>query len=186
MGIIDQFSKAATQAVDRARFETEKFRRTNRLQSELTSLKQQLDHKLLDLGNRTHELYYAGQIQPALFADLVVEIDRLRSDVARKQEELRIAQEEVFVEPPEPEPQSPDQAAAQSRSVPIQDPADSLPRFKNQATSSQSPAGTEKPPNAAPASGTARKTCPACSFQMPAQAVFCPNCGFRVGTTPLT
>jgi hypothetical protein len=174
MGFLDQFGKTAGQIVDRARFEAEKFQKTSRIQGELSDIKHQRDQILIELGQRVHDLYHAGQVQASSVADLVQRVDQLRGEVIRKEDELRQAQAEVFVEPAQPAPgevaPSPGGEEAPSSST--------TPSFKGQhatqpdAPSAPTPPGTQ----------TETRTCPACSYQMPAKAVYCPNCGFRVGT----
>jgi hypothetical protein len=176
MGFLDQFGKAAGQVVDRARFEAEKFQKTSRIQGELSDIKQQLDQVLIELGQRTHDLYHAGQMQSTSVADLVQQVDRLRGEVIGKEDELRQAQAETYVEPTPPPPGEtpPPSGAEEANTAP--------PTFK----------GQYEPPPSAPAAPAVQpapeqpdtRTCPACSFQMPAKAVYCPNCGFRVGSSP--
>lgn len=161
MGFLDQISRTISQGVDRAKFEAEKFQKTTRVQGELSDLKRQLDEKMIELGQRAYELHRAGQITAPSIADLAHRVDQLRSGVVIKEEELRLAQAETFVEmAPAPPPQ-----------------AQSIPITQEPAPPPQAPSSAP-PPAAAPTT----RTCPACSFQMPGTAVFCPNCGFRVGS----
>jgi len=177
MGFLDQFGKAAGQVVDRARFEAEKFQKTSRIQGELSDIKQQHDQVLIELGQRTRDLYHAGQIPLGSVAELVQQVDRLHGEVIGKEDELRQAQAEAYVEPTPPPP-----GEATPPSGGAEEPSTAPPTFKGQY---------ETPPSA-PAAPAAQpepeqpdtRTCPACSFQMPAKAVYCPNCGFRVGSSP--
>jgi hypothetical protein len=183
MRFLDQFGKAANHMIDRARFEAEKFQKTSRIQSELGEVKQQLDAQWIEMGQRAYDLYRTGNMQTASFTDLVQEIDRLRVEITKKEDELRIAQADNYIEPEVP----PDQ---QARPVPVeQGPPPPPPSFKGQQTPQQ-PAQQAPQRTAPPAqqdnTATDKKICPACSFQMPNHAVFCPNCGFRVGTTHLS
>jgi hypothetical protein len=150
MGFLDQISKQITQGVDRAKFEAEKFQKTTRLQGETNELRRQIDTKLGELGQRAYELQRAGQINSASLAELANAIDQMRSSLVGKEEELKQAQAEVFVEPP-PVVETPPPTAQQ---VPI-----------------------SYEPTPQPA---ASKICGVCNFQMPASAMFCPNCGTRV------
>ncbi len=178
MRFLDQFGKVASQAADaaaqameRARFEAEKFHKTSRIQAELDDCKRQLDAKLIELGQRTYELYRTGHISPASVADLAHAVDQLRIDVTRKEDELRIAHAHVYVEPVT----TATPPAGSAQSVPIQD---------ESAASATATAGQQAPPPAqpaAPAAAPGKKKCPSCGFEMPAHAVFCPNCGFRLG-----
>lgn len=158
MGFLDNISKSITQGVDRAKFEADKFQKTTRLQGEINDLQRQIDTKRAELGDRAMELYKAGQIQSPTLADIVKALDGLRSSVTLKEEELKTAQALVFVEPP-PAP-TPPPAAAPTPAAPTPAQPTSAP-----ATSGQSVAVS--------------KLCTNCQFQMPATALFCPNCGAR-------
>lgn len=158
MSLLDQISKTISQGMDRAKFEAEKFQKTSQLQGEVYNLKKQLDSKLIELGQRAYDLQRAGQINIPSVADMARVIDQVRAEMIGKEEELKAAQAETFEGPPSA-PVSP------AQSVPIGD----------DDTSTQE---AQSPP---PSATAGSKTCPACSFQMPLHAVFCPNCGFRVG-----
>ncbi len=196
MRFFDQVGKAATnvadaaqQAMDRARFEAEKFQKTSRIQGELSELKQQLDQHYRELGQRTHELYRTGQIQTASVSDLISQIEQVQIDVTRKEDELRIAQAEARVESTPSAAPTGTTDDPTARPVPIQDtPAAQPPTFRGQQTATEQ-TGTPPPAvgmPAAPDAAAGKKGCPACGFQMPMHAVFCPNCGFRVGTAHLS
>ena len=161
MGFLDNISKSITQGVDRAKFEAEKFQKTTRLQGEVNEFRRQMDGKLAELGQKAYELQRAGQIQSASIAELATAVDQLRSALVVKEEELKQTQAEVFVEPPP----APGQAPAQAQQVPISYDAPAQP------------AQPVQPPP--PTTGT--KGCGVCGFVMPTTAMFCPNCGTRVG-----
>jgi hypothetical protein len=151
MGFLDNLTKSISQGVDRAKFEAEKFQRTNRLQGEINDLLRQIDAGRAELGDRALELYKAGQIQSPTLADLVKSLEALRSSVTLKEEELKSAQADGFVEP----------APAPSAAPP--------------------PAPAATPPAATGQPVAVTKSCANCQFQMPAAAMFCPNCGARQG-----
>ncbi|MFV9503060.1 MAG: zinc ribbon domain-containing protein [Oscillochloridaceae bacterium umkhey_bin13] len=153
MKFLDQLGRQINQSVDRAKFEAEKFQKTTRLQGEANDLRRDIDGKLNELGQRAFELLRAGQINSATLAELANSIDQLRSSLIVKEEELKEAQAEVFVEPPPPP-----QATPSVQQVPISD--ESAP--------------VTPPP-------VTQKICGVCNFQMPSTALFCPNCGTRVG-----
>lgn len=159
MGFLDNLSKSISQGVDRAKFEAEKFQKTTRLQGEVNEFRRQVDAKLGELGQKAYELQRAGQIQSASLAELAAAVDQLRSTLVVKEEELKQAQTEVFIEPP---PVAGAPPPTQAQSVPI---------------SYDAPAQPVQPPPAP--SGT--KSCGVCGFTMPTTAMFCPNCGTRVG-----
>lgn len=156
MGFLDELSRKLSEGVDRARFEAEKFQRVTAIQGELSNLRRQVDAKRLEFGDRAIELLKAGAIQSPTLAALLREIEALQASLTLKEEELRHVQGQVFIEPA---------PAPRAQHVPVSvDP----PR----------PATPEPPPLQPVAGG---KVCPSCGFQMPQTAVFCPNCGLRVG-----
>ncbi|MEI6777953.1 MAG: zinc ribbon domain-containing protein [Chloroflexales bacterium] len=150
MGFLDQIGKTLTQGVDRAKFEAEKFQKTTRLQGEVNEFRHQLDAKLMELGQRAYDLQRAGQISAPSISEMASAIDQLRATVVAKEEELKLAQSDVFVEPT---PSS----HAPSQSVPV----------------------TYEMPSAVPTQASTTKACAGCGFQMPATAMFCPSCGTR-------
>jgi zinc ribbon protein len=154
MGFLDNLTKSISQGVDRAKFEAEKFQKTTRIQGEINELQRQIDTRRAELGDRAFELYKAGQIQSPTLAELVKSLEALRSSTTLKQEELKTAQAEVFVEP-----------APTPSAVYTPPPAGAPPA----------------PPAAAPGQVAITKPCTNCQFQMPATAMFCPNCGARQG-----
>jgi hypothetical protein len=174
MGLLDDFSKVVSQGIDRAKFEAEKFQRSNRAQSELNDMKRKLDNQMIEIGNRAYELYRAGQISSHSIGELVQAIDDLRSQLVIKEEELKKLQAISYeaatgtgtppphAQPPSPssQPHHPHPASSQPQSIPVQD-------------ESAVPQQTVRLPQ--------KKSCPVCKFEMPMHAIFCPNCGYRVG-----
>jgi hypothetical protein len=150
MSFFDKIGKTITQGVDRAKFEAEKFAKTTRLQGEVNEYQRQINEKLVELGQRAYDLQRAGQINIPSIADLSSTVDQLRASLLAKEEELKSAQVDTFVEPIAP-PSTPP-----AQSVPIE---------------------TAPPP---PPRTAGPKNCPNCGFQMPGTAMFCPNCGTRV------
>ncbi len=164
MSILDQITRSANEMVDRARFEADKFQRTTRLQAEISELQQQADQKMIELGARAYELYRAGQISSATLGALAQSVDQIRAALTRKEEELSEAQAMIY-------PTGTAAAPSRARPVPVED--EPAPPPPARAT----PAASQPTPPAA----SATKTCPACNFTMAARAIYCPNCGFRVG-----
>ena len=152
MGFLDQVSKQLSSAGARAKFEAEKLQRTMRLQGEITDLKSQTDAKIAELGARAYDLQRAGQINAPSLAELVAAVDALRNTLLAREEELKAANAELFVEPGVP----PTAVPPAAQSVPI----------------------TSAPP-AAPDTAPAVKYCVSCNFAMPGGAAFCPNCGTK-------
>lgn len=161
MGFLDNISKTISQGIDRAKFEADKLARVTRVQSEIGDIRRQLDTKRLELADRAVDLHKAGQIQSASIAALAREIESMRSAVTLKEDELQAAQGDAFVEPPHTAGSPP----AQNVAVTVEPPPVAPPQ---RAT----------PP---PSVASDRKSCPSCGFVMPTSAMFCPNCGARVG-----
>jgi Tfp pilus assembly protein FimV len=99
MSFFDKIGKTITQGVDRAKFEAEKFTKTTRLQGELNDYQRQLNEKMVELGQRAYDLQRAGQINVPTIADLARAVDQLRTGLVGKEEELKAAQNEIFIEP---------------------------------------------------------------------------------------
>ncbi len=99
MGLLDQLSKTISQVGDRAKFEAEKFQKTTRLQGEINELRRQIDQKLLELGQRAYDLQRAGQIHAPTLAELAATLDQLRATLVAREEDLKQAQNEVYIEP---------------------------------------------------------------------------------------
>jgi len=155
MGFLDELSRKLAEGVDRARFEAEKFQRVTAIQGEISTLRRQIDGKRLEFGDRALELFKAGTIQSPTLAAILREIEALQASLTLKEEELRHVQGQVFIEP----------TTTRAQNVPV---SIEPPRPPEPA-----------PPPVSPIAGV--KTCPSCGFQMPQTAVFCPNCGLRVG-----
>ncbi len=151
MSFLDNLSKKISHGIDRAKFEADKFQKASSLQNDITELRKQVDTRRLEFGDRALELFRAGKIQSPTLAEILKAMEAIQVQVTLKEEELKITQAEVFVEPP------PVAAPPPAQQVPI----------------------SVAPPQAAPE--PAGKTCPNCAFHMPVTAMFCPNCGSRVG-----
>jgi hypothetical protein len=150
MGFLDQISKTLSQGVDRAKFEAEKFQKTTRLQGEVNEFRRQLDAKLIELGQRAYDLQRAGQISAPSISEMSAAVDQLRATLVVKEEELKLSQNDMFIEP------------TLSPMVPPQ----------------QVPISYEAP-TTSPTQAAGPKACVNCGFQMPATAMFCPSCGTR-------
>lgn len=161
MGFIDNISRTISQGIDRAKFEADKFQKVTRVQGEIAELRKQIDSRRLELSDRAIALYKAGQITSTTLGEIIKVIEGLQGSITVKEEELKTIQAEVFVEPAPPL-----NTSTQAQQVPI----------SYEPTPPPTPTA---PMPRQPSTGT--KTCPNCHFQMPGSAVFCPNCGTRVG-----
>ncbi|NJN66442.1 MAG: zinc ribbon domain-containing protein [Chloroflexaceae bacterium] len=158
MDFFEKLSKTVAQGIDRAKFEADKFQKISRIQGELNEIKRTLDSTMIDLGFRAYDLYRAGQISSASVAELVEAIDELRSHLVVKEDALKEAQAVIYEEPEVPE---------------------KPPATQTIMIEKEPPSLHQGPPPPPPATGT--KACPACGFQMPLRARFCPRCGHHVG-----
>jgi hypothetical protein len=179
MSFLNNIGKTLTQSIDRAKFEAEKFQKVSRVQGELSDLRRQIDLRRIELGDRAFELYKAGQITSVTLGEIIKAIEALRAGITLKEEELKAAQAEGFVEPVTPPSSTP------AQHVPVSvDPPTHTPTSPNTQAPQYTAPATQTPP--APTAGlpqqaTGTKTCPNCSFNMPITALFCPSCGTRVG-----
>lgn len=155
MGFLDNITKSVSQGIDRAKFEAEKIARIARVQGEIAEVRRQMDAKRLELADRAYDLYKAGQITSPTISALAQEVDSMRSSVIVKEDELKVAQSDAYIEP------APAPSSYSSQSVPVS---------YDTATSSSSGVAADKKP------------CPSCGFVMPRSAMFCPNCGSRLAS----
>jgi hypothetical protein len=172
MDFLDKLSKTVSQGIDRARFEADKFQKTSRIQGELNDLKKTLDSRMIELGYRAYDLFRAGKITSPSVAELARAIDEIRSELVVKEEELKEAQDWIYIEPE-------DQSETPAAPPPVQN----IPVERE----SSPPAPVPPPPHesSAPSYSHAQprtKVCPACGFEMPGRARFCPRCGHHVGS----
>jgi len=199
MGLLDTLSDRLSSGVDRVRFEADKFQRTSRISGEISNMKSQVDTNMRQLGERAFSLYQQGKLDAPEVASLTQVITQLQAQQADKERELGEAQSDTFeswlARQPQPAPSAPDQG-------------DSADSFFDQTGSSASNAGMPATPNtgatmrtastpsntmsstastppfagatgAQPAVEAAPYACANCGFALPANAVFCPNCGTR-------
>ena len=182
MGFLDSLSKTLSTGVDRARFEAEKFQRTSRISGEMGNLKSQIDTNMRQLGERAMELYDQGQLDAPEIASLAQIIQQLRDQHGEKEHELNEAQAETFeawqARQPQPAPPADtDSATGADQGLPYTAPTVA----DNGNTPGMTPplAGAT---GAEQAAGTSPYACSNCGYALPANAVFCPNCGTRVAS----
>jgi hypothetical protein len=171
MSFLDDISKKIGEGVERAKQEAAKLQRVMTLQSELNDMKRQMDAKRMEFGDRSLELYRAGKIQSPTLGQIMRAMEQLQVSITLKEEELKMAQGADST-PYQPPAQNVPVSVEPSAPPPSYQPPPSPP-----PTYQAPPVVTPAQPGSAP--GT--KVCPTCSFQMPNTAMFCPNCGLRVG-----
>ncbi len=169
MSFIDQIGKSIAQGVDRAKFEADKFQKTSRLQGEIQNLQRELDNQFIQLGQRAYDLQRAGQINAPSVATMAHAVDDIRANIIKLEEQLKAVQVENYEGGPE--------TPLPAQSIPITH----VPDAQSPQSSSRNQPPSYQQPASLPPTMSGKKACPACNFQMPLHAVFCPNCGFRVG-----
>jgi hypothetical protein len=194
MSLLDTISKTLSTGVDRARFEADKFQRTSRISGEISNVKSQVDTNMRQLGERAFELHQQGKLQAPEVASLTQVITQLQAQQADKERELGEAQNDTFdawlARQPQPQPSTPDQSTDMydqtSYTPPMSTP--NTPSTMNNSSPVMTPGSsttTAVPPfagatGAQPAVDAAPYACSNCGFALPANAIFCPNCGTRV------
>jgi len=196
MGLLDTLSDRLSSGVDRVRFEADKFQRTSRISGEISNMKSQVDTNMRQLGERAFSLHQQGKLDAPEVASLTQIITQLQAQQADKERELGEAQSDTFelwlARQPQPTPSASEQG-------------DSADSFFDQTGYSGSNSGTPAAPSTGPTTSTASSTmsstagtppfagatggqaavdaapyaCANCGFALPANAVFCPNCGTR-------
>lgn len=170
-----QLGHQLRKGLDRIGFEADKLLRSNRIRSEGTRLQEQVDEKIYALGAKVLEMSERGTALEPELQTLVSQVKRLEAEIARKKKEIEAVSSEAWVEPASP---------------PTAIPAPSRPAL-NAPSQSRQPGGqsrkhqqhaTKQTP-AANKGGTqeAERICPVCKSQVRPQAVFCANCGYRLG-----
>ncbi len=188
MGLLDTLSDRLSSGVDRVRFEADKFQRTSRISGEISNMKSQIDTNMRQLGERAFSLHQQGKLQAPEVASLTQVITQLQAQQADKERELGEAQSDTFelwlARQPQPAPSAPDQGNGADSF--FDQTAYSGSNTSAPATPSTSTASStaSTPPFAGatggqPAVDAAPYACANCGFALPANAVFCPNCGTR-------
>jgi rubrerythrin len=167
MRFLDTLTNSLSTGVDRVRFETEKFQRSGRISGEINNVVSQIETNTRQLGERALELYQQGTISAPEIASLAQIISQLREQQAEKERELEEVQNESFEawHARQPQPSATDESGDVQAS----------------AGEAQSVNGAQAEQiNVQPAAGTAPYACSNCGYALPANAIFCPNCGVRV------
>ena len=192
MKFLDNLGKTFQSGVDRAKYEADKFQRTNRINGEISNFKQQMDTNLRQLGERALELYQQGTLQAPEIASLAQVIAQLREQQAAKERELEQANAETFEQWQATQAQAAPPAAGYDapQQIPIgrEVSEGGFPTPTSSSSSAVPPASTDISgtglPNSAsvggtPAVGSTPYACGNCGYAIPDGAVFCPNCGAR-------
>lgn len=95
MALLDKLARGAGKAVDQAKFEAEKLRKTTALNSEISKLKDGLKDATAAIGEKVLELKETGLDMPEL-APLFEEVEALRAQLAAKEEELETVRATEF------------------------------------------------------------------------------------------
>src|SRR5436190_14509827 len=136
--------------LDRAGFEADKLMRVNSVRSEVTRTSHQAEEKTRSLSAKVLELAEAGKELDPELQSIVDEIKTFQAQAAKKDEEIKAINAEVWIEPvpPGPPPPPPDLVAKRLESY-----VDAKPVNFN---------------------------CPKCGTTIRANATFCPKCGRKI------
>jgi Tfp pilus assembly protein FimV len=115
--LFDRLAKGAGKAVEQAKFEAEKLKKTNALGGEISKLKQQALETTAAIGQKMIELKAAGVAVPAEVEPLIETMGSLKAQLTAKEEELAALKamqyaEEAAPPAPAPTPAAPAPAAA--------------------------------------------------------------------------
>ena len=98
MSFLDKLSKGVGKAAEQAKFEAEKLAKSNRLNSELGGMAEELSKANAELGAKVVELKKAGQLAVPELDDLLGKIDALQAAVAAKKAEVNAVKASRFEE----------------------------------------------------------------------------------------
>lgn len=91
---------------DRASFEADRFMRANRVRSDITKLKKDIEAAYAQVGHSVVEMHQTGRLPDATVIDeAVARIHQLERDLQTKEAEALNVQNEKWVEPTMPHPQ---------------------------------------------------------------------------------
>lgn len=125
--LFDKLAKGVSKAAEQAKFEAEKLRRTNALNSEIARLKAQVMEAKSAIADKVLELKAAGASFPELEA-LIGTVGDLEAQVAAKEQELAEVKAMQFEEAPAPGPAGAEEAAAAHQPAEAPQPS-AAPRF---------------------------------------------------------
>jgi hypothetical protein len=104
MDLLDELNKTVAGGVGRLSFEARRLQKTTRIQGEIFGLRQQLDAGLTQLGRRALDLWAQGQLNQQALTEAATALQNIEAQLAAKEQELRAAQAETYVEPAAPPP----------------------------------------------------------------------------------
>jgi len=166
VSILDQIQRKAREAA----FEADKQRRILAVQSQISQIKSNVLRQTRRLGERVLELHDTGALAQPELAEMCLEIETLRAQVAEKETEIERIRAERLPEEVAPPPS----AVLYGHICPqcqikLPDQAVFCPYCGSRAVDVPQPA-------------PAAHTCHKCGALLVAGAVFCPFCGTRVET----
>lgn len=146
----------------RVAFEADKRKRIFQIQSEISSIKAQIERKTGEIGAAVLRLFDAGQLNQPELIELCKEIVALREQIVRKEMEIKEIEEEKFPEKPA--------LAIYGHICPkckVKLPQEVVfcPRCGTKTVDIPAPTGL---------------ACAVCGFLLPEGAIFCPKCGTKV------
>ncbi|HET6260803.1 MAG TPA: zinc ribbon domain-containing protein [Chloroflexia bacterium] len=176
-----QLGHQLRKGLDRIGFEADKLLRSNRIRSEATRLQDQSDEKIYALGTKVVEMAERGVALEPELQTLVSQIKRLEAELARKKKELEAITSEAWAEP-EPPPALRPAPAKPVLQAPRQPRQSGGRAAKPEQPTTNAASATPAAPTGAPGTQQeAERICPVCKAQVRPQAVFCANCGHRLG-----
>jgi len=205
MGFLDSMKKGTA----RAQLEADKLIRINRVQGQISGLKQQIRQKTHLLGEKSLELYRAEQLAEPDLMVICEGIVVLEEEIAEKEAQIETIKQESLPEEPEEIEAAPTTYGHVCPQCEISLPEEAVfcPNCGSKAVDVLPPAAattTARCTNCGavlsegtvfcPQCGTkiekepktvepARAVCPECQNPLPEDAVSCPECGIRVGAS---
>ena len=165
MAFFDKLAKKVSKGLEQATFEAEKLVRLNKLKIDLSALRKELLQVKATLADQVMEMHEAGSLNLPELGEPIQAVTVLEERVAAQEDELLTAQAETYRD--EPEVEMPAVPATPQAVVPVQ----------TEGLQAEAP---EAPAAAVPADASTR-FCPECGTELLEGAVFCANCGSKVG-----
>ena len=146
---------------------------TSRIKSHIQNYQRQQTTLITQLGNEMYAMWKAGEMNRERFEQVCKEIYGFEQAIAeqnRRIEQIRVEEQQLLGTQPMPaQPQTPQQMPMQpqmmQQPIPQQMPAQQVP---------------EAPVPMQPQTDTPARFCPACGKPVPADALFCVECGVKL------